>query len=118
MLASWFSESKFAAVMPCREIGVLPHRSHEPHLPNFAPAPSLVPTAIQLEVSDQAPSLIPLCVTKLLDRSEVHKDHRALTAIKEEGRSLVEAGTWLEDTVIEKDLESACQRVRGEGPYG
>ena len=40
-------------------------------------------------------------VTKLLDRSQM-SDPKAVEAIQQEGTTLVDAGTWLEDTVTER----------------
>ena len=41
-------------------------------------------------------------VTKLLERSEMYSNPKAVDAVRAEGQALVEAGTWNESTVIEK----------------
>ena len=41
-------------------------------------------------------------VTKLLERSEMYSNPKAVDAVRAEGKALVEAGTWNESTVIEK----------------
>ena len=46
---------------------------------------------------------IPITVTKLLDRRDWKSDKRAVQAVREEGQKLLKAGTWLENTVIERD---------------
>jgi len=54
-------------------------------------------------VCEEAPLDVFAAVTKLLDRSEYFSNPQAMDAIKAEGKALVDHGTWLEDTVIEKD---------------
>ena len=39
-------------------------------------------------------------VTKLLERSEMYSNPKAVDAVRAEGKALVEAGTWNESTVI------------------
>jgi len=42
-------------------------------------------------------------VHKLLSRKEWKDDSKALEAVQKEGAALIEAGTWLMDSVVEKD---------------
>ncbi len=53
-------------------------------------------------------------VTKLLDRSETRSNPKAIEAVKKEARALLEADTWLEDTVIEKSDLVAKAKAAGE----
>ena len=52
-------------------------------------------------------------VTKLLSRSEMLSDPRALEAIKAEADGLVKAGTWDLDSVREKDDVRADAKASG-----
>jgi len=55
---------------------------------------------------------IPTLVTKLLDRKEMLHDIRAREAIKYEGQALLDKGTWLTETVMEKeDLLAWAQKT-------
>jgi len=47
--------------------------------------------------------VIPAMVTKLLDRSEMMSDPKARAAVRAEGEAIVDAGTWLQSTVMEKE---------------
>ena len=97
--------------MPC-VLATAPHahREHEVYLPDFAvshlgslPGPG-----------SHTAETVPLAVTKLLERSEVYSHPGALDAVKLEGQELLKAGTWLLDTVIEKDALVAQARRKGE----
>ena len=58
-------------------------------------------------------------VTKLLDRKEHYRDPKAREAIRLEGESLVDKGTWLLQTVIEKkDLIAKSKGVGPKDPHG
>jgi len=52
-------------------------------------------------VDDYDPGVF-AAVTKLLDRGETRANPDAVRAVQKEGEALVKAGTWLEDTVVEK----------------
>ena len=60
------------------------------------------------------PPQVPLAVTKLLDRKEMVSDPKAMQAVRDEGRALVDAGNWREDTVREKDELVADAQSKGE----
>ena len=81
---------------------------------NFSATPSTIPVGVRWCEEDECAPIIPALVTKLLSRQEVRGNPRAIQAIAEEGRALVDAGTWLEDTVIEKDQLIARARATGE----
>ena len=49
-------------------------------------------------------------VTRLLDRKEMISDPEARKAVKAEGAALIEEGTWLEDTIINRDDPIAWAR--------
>ena len=53
-------------------------------------------------------------MTKLLDRKEHHRDPKAKEAIRQEGESLVNKGTWLLNTVIEKKGLIAKSKASGQ----
>ena len=46
-------------------------------------------------------------VTKLLDRKEYYRDPRAKQAITDEGKSLVDQGTWLLESVRHREERAA-----------
>ena len=119
MLSSLFSHHRHAPAMLCCEQDPEPqsHREKEPLVPDFGVSPATCPVGVLLDMEallgdedpsegvDEFPPSIPLgiraAVTKLLSREEM-KSQKAQTAIRDEGRALVEEGTWLESTVTEK----------------
>ena len=52
-------------------------------------------------------------VTKLMDRKEQYRDPRAQSAIWAEGQALLKEGTWLPETMVEKDV--LIERSRKSG---
>jgi hypothetical protein len=58
-------------------------------------------------------SRIQAYVHKVLTRKEWQADQKAVEAVQKEGAALIEAGTWLLDTVIEK--EELIKKARTEG---
>ena len=63
---------------------------------------------------DHVGTEVPLTVTKLLDRAQWKDDSKAIEAVRLEGRKLVEAGTWDEGSVIEKDDLIAQAKKSGQ----
>ena len=53
---------------------------------------------------DFGAALVFAMVTRLFDRRETRHNPKAIEAVVKEARPLVDAGTWLESTVIERDL--------------
>ena len=78
----------------------------------YDPQPSTYPSQFFADsISDLPPTTA--LVTKLLDRKEYYRDPRAKQAIRDEGRSLVDQGTWLLNTVTEK--QELLNRARATG---
>jgi hypothetical protein len=96
IIAATFGDHAFAPALPCGLAAAQPHRQKESPQEDF-----------------DSPT-IPTMVTKLLDRPEARSNPKAIEAIKSEARALVEAGTWIEDTVIEKHLLVANAKASGE----
>jgi len=95
--------------IPVQDYG---HRSHELPLSGFAASPSTVPKGLVFDMAEwPQPSRLPLLVTKLLERSEWGDEGRK--AVKAEGRALIDSGTWLESTVIEKKELVAKAKASG-----
>jgi len=65
-----------------------------------------------MDMADILPPHVFAAVTKQLDRKEWND--KAHDAIRTEGRSLIDCGTWLESTVTEKDDLLARARKTGE----
>jgi len=115
LLGSLFSFANHTPALPCKKAGetkshnTAVHRIKELSLENFAMSPNLDPCGYSLEEScSSAPSggatnHTPSAVTKLLERSEMMIDPKAVEAVGAEGQALVQCGTWLENTVIERD---------------
>jgi len=112
LLGSLFSFANHTPSLPCRKaVSTAVHRTKELSLENFAMSPNLdSPCGRSYEESSfSAPHKEPTAnhkpsaVTKLLERSEMMKDPKAVEAVGAEGQALVQAGTWLENTVIERD---------------
>ena len=76
--------------------------------PHFSTSPSQF---LSDSISDVTP--MTALVTKLLDRREYYRDPRAKQAIRDEGKSLVDQGTWLLHTVPEK--QELLSRARATG---
>ena len=73
------------------------------------------PIGVIVDVSSLArPQTLPAAVTKLLDRKEMMTDPAAMQAVGTEGRALVKAGIWLEETVVEKSDLIANANTSGE----
>jgi len=110
LLGALFSFANHTPALPCtRKVSTAVHREKETPLENFAMSPNLDP-CVDMH-SDEAISANPdspqqrtsSAVTKLLERSEMSKDPKAVEAVGAEGRALVQCGTWLENTVIERE---------------
>ena len=96
------------------------HRVEEVPIINFGASPVNNPIGVvfddisqYIDTSDLTEQVeeVLACVTKLLKRSEYTQE--AHDSIKKEGEALVEAGTWLESTVIEKD--ALIRKARRDG---
>ena len=66
--------------------------------------------------ADWLPWSVRLGVTKLLERWEMHSDPKAIAAVKAEAAALVEAGTWDESSVMEKEellelAKKSCKKL-------
>jgi hypothetical protein len=96
IIAATYGRHKFAPVMPCGIKVPHGHREKEP------------------DDQDVMGPKAHAMVTKLLDRSETRTNPKAIEAVKKEGRALLEADTWLEDTVIEKSELVAKAKAAGE----
>ena len=70
----------------------------------IAPAMPVVAHVLQeMHRENDGSEGVPLTVTKLLDRREWKDDEKALGAVRDEGAKLLRTGTWLPDSVREKD---------------
>ena len=58
---------------------------------------------LQSTTPDDFKSRVRAYVHKILSRKEWQGDKKAIEAVQAEGAALIEAGTWLMDSVIEKD---------------
>ena len=99
------------------------HREREEFCCKFGCA-SCTPSCIPRGTSSSAPQesseetgetthyRVPLAVTHLLERWEW--DDKARQAVRDEGRALVDVGTWDESTVIERDDLLSRARTKGE----
>jgi hypothetical protein len=105
MLASLFGSHKHAPAMPCIPVQAQhEHRECIEHPADFAASPMTEPIGFVMEQEECAfAPPVHAMVTKLLDRAETNRNPRAIAAVKAEADALVDAGTWLESTVIEKD---------------
>ena len=117
-LSATFGYEAGAPAMQCVPVTVHPHREHEVHLQDFAVSPGApggppgAPGWMMDACGIEPPTLA--AVTKLLDRKETFRNQKAMDAVTAEGQALVKAGTWLEDTVTEKDDVIANARKTGE----
>ena len=110
-----FGSYAYAASLPCGKQAQDEHRENDIEAKSFVCVPASA------------------LVSKLLDRSETRTNPKAIAAVQKEGRALVDAETWLEDTVIERseliersksdgniihmgDLMSICSVKHAEGP--
>jgi len=91
--------------MPCIPVQAQHvHRECVEHPADFAASPMTEPIGFVMEQEECAfAPPVHAMVTKLLDRAETNRNPRAIAAVKAEADALVDAGTWLESTVIEKD---------------
>ena len=82
------------------------HREHEPLYAGFGVSPGAdharIGNILAHFTDVPAGPTIPFFVTRALSRNEM-KEPKALKAILDEGRALIDVGTWDESTVIEKE---------------
>ena len=126
MLSSLFGFAQYAPAMVCHPVTeAAGHREREEFCCKFGCA-SCTPSCIPRGTSSAAPKessegtgetahyRVPLAVTHLLERWEW--DDKARQAVRDEGRALVDVGTWDESTVIERDDLLSRARTKGEAP--
>jgi len=104
------------------------HRENEVALTNFAGKPSEIPSGFVFDLSDLLPcadsspaasevwekldATVSAAVTKLLKRNEWTE--KSYEAIRAEAAGLLESGTWLEETVTDKQDLLAWAKKKGE----
>ena len=99
MLGAMFGYNNHTPMLACVPVQDYGHREHEVVLTDFAASPASIPVYAESLACDTAPA----AVTKQIDYKDVKRDPKAIAAIQKEGRALVDADTWLEETVIERD---------------
>ena len=102
LLAGWFGSHQYAPALPVVAPQKQPHREGVPSFEGFAPCCSCVTLPV------------PLGVTKNLTKREIAANPKAQAAIRAEADALVEAGTWLLNTVQSKNDLCAEARAKGQ----
>ena len=133
-LAALFGSAQCVPSMPvCPSSSVSPvHREKDVHQPGFTMSPATAAGHLMSSVDvydpdsaavdpvgpeeEYVPLSVRLGVTKLLERWEMHSDPKAIAAVKAEAAALVEAGTWDESSVIEKEqllelAKKSCKKL-------
>ena len=95
ILSAAFGEHARAPPLPCGKVTGQPHREKD-------------------EQFQRGIQPIAAMVTKLLDRAETRSNPQAIEAVQCEAQALIDADTWSEDTVIEKDQLIAEAKSSGE----
>jgi hypothetical protein len=97
MLSSLFSYAHHTPAMACIKPTTESHRINEVPMRNFTMSPNFDACGLAPQGNDE----VPAAVTHLLERKEMMADPKAVEAVGAEGHALVQAGTWLENTVCE-----------------
>ena len=132
LLTGYFGFMRRCPAMPClQDSGEQEHRSSEVKRVDFGATPMSDPIGIfwealspdevkELHRSAAASPLggllhipVPAMVTRLLSRSEMASDPKAIKAVREEADALTGESTWLLDTVTEKDALVADAQASG-----
>jgi len=114
ILTSLFGYGQEVPGMSCVPCGAEFHVDHDPPVTGFGATPMQTPVGVVFDVEEcaVAPPVL-AAVTKLLSRAE-SRAPEAIQAIQAEGKALVDAGTWLENTVIERETLIHNAKIKGE----
>jgi len=112
LLRSLYMQDKTAPAMPVVAPSSHPHREHDPPTSDFSPSTLESAAAVVVDLAE-GDSQVPGCVTQLLDRAQAATDPQAIAAVRTEADALEQAGTWLLDSVVERD--ELIQRAKTDG---